>query len=42
MERWFFGVDGIDGDGDGGCKCEGVGVGIMGRRPTNLGVAILA
>ena len=42
--------DGDDGDGtgdgggddDGGCKCEGVGVGIMGGRPTNLGVAILA
>ena len=30
------------GDGNGGCKGEGVGVGIMGRRPTNLGFAILA
>ena len=42
--------DGDDGDGvgdgggddNGGCECEGVGVGIMGGRPTNLGVAILA
>ena len=42
MERWFFGVDGIDGDGNGSCECNGVGVGIMGGQPTNLGVAILA
>ena len=39
-----LGAERIDGggDGDGGCKGEGVGVGIMGGRPTNLGVAILA
>ena len=42
MERWFFGVDGVDGDGNGGCECEAVGVGIMGGRLTNLGVAIIA
>ena len=39
-----LGAERIDGggDGNGGCKGEGVGVGIMGGRPTNLGVAILA
>ena len=37
------GGDNGDGGGDdGGGEGEGVGVGIMGRQPTNLGVAILA